>query len=279
MICSDPAEIFQGVVIVTVPHMDDGVLGCGGTIAKFPNKERIYFIYVSDGVGSPAPVIPWLKDAVSPNISMIRMKESQAALAILGVPSENIYFLGLPTRRLGKYIGEIKSSLDSLFRQINPTHVLTPFRYDLHPDHVAVNRATRALARDSKFQSQLFEYFIYYKWRLLPKGDIRKYIPPNHLITIDIQSVADRKREALKCFKSQVTNFYHWQERPVLTQAVLDRFIQGPEVFFKSDLSLSNKAIFTLPTPLIRLAHTLERPLKKKKDQIQTLIRKVILRK
>ena len=99
MMLVDPAEVFKGVVVIAVPHMDDGVLACGGTIAKLPQKERIHVVYATDGMRSPAPVVPWL-DTISPDLGTARMREAKTAMGYLGIPEENIYFLNLPEDRL-----------------------------------------------------------------------------------------------------------------------------------------------------------------------------------
>jgi hypothetical protein len=92
---ADPAEVFQGVVVITVPHMDDEVLACGGTIARLPQKDQIHLIYATDGSRSPAPALPGF-DAASPDLGLIREQESRAALKLLGVPEKNLHFLGFP---------------------------------------------------------------------------------------------------------------------------------------------------------------------------------------
>ena len=270
----DPIEMFRGVVLVIAPHMDDEVLGCGGTIARLPNKDRVHCIYVSDGVGSPSPVIPWL-DSVSPDISMIRMKEAEAALKILDVPSKNLHFLGFPGGRLGKFVEEIKSSLSQILRWLNPDHVFIPFRYDRHPDHLAVNRAANALLMNKLVDAELFEYFIYYRSRLLPEGDIRRYIRPNYLISVDIGPESARKRKALECFKSQTIKFYPWQIGPVLSSDLLDEFSQGPEIFFSSHGLPGGNGIFRTPPNWICLVQRFESILKEKKYQAQVILHRI----
>src|SRR4030095_15626732 len=176
---ADPAHEFQGVIVVAVPHMDDEVLACGGTIARLPQKDRIHFIYATDGSRSPAPVLPAL-DAAGPQLGFMRMQESRAALEILGVPSRNLHFLGFPEAKLRKSRKTYKESLIELVRTIKPDHILAPLRYDRHPDHLVVNRATTAALRSRVVKAQLSEYFVYHRWRLLPGGDIRKYIDSKH---------------------------------------------------------------------------------------------------
>jgi LmbE family N-acetylglucosaminyl deacetylase len=270
MMSIDPAEIFQGTIVITVPHMDDGVLACGGTIAKLPQKERIHVIYATDGMKSPAPVLPW-RDSISPDLGVVRMREATVAMGYLGIPEENIHFLGLPEGQLKNHMETMSSSLTELIEQIKPAHILTPFRYDRHTDHLALNHVITAAHQQGLYQAELTEYFVYYRWRLLPAGDVRKYIQPGRLLEVNIQDASAQKRSALDCFKSQTTRFYVWQTRPNLTPMLLDAVSQTPELFLRYDASAPGPAVFDRHVTWIRLAHRLEPFLKKRKDRVVAL--------
>jgi GlcNAc-PI de-N-acetylase len=56
---ADPINEFEGIVVITVPHMDDEVLACGGTIGSLADKDCIHLIYATDGLKSPVPMYPW----------------------------------------------------------------------------------------------------------------------------------------------------------------------------------------------------------------------------
>jgi len=262
----DPTHVFKGKLIFTVPHMDDGVLACGGTIAKLPNKEQVHIIYATDGMRSPTPIIPW-RDRISEDLGEVRMKEARGAMGSLGVPEENIYFLNLPEARLKSYTRALLGLLEELIEQIKPDHILTPFRYDRHPDHLALNRLLTTACHRGVYNAALTEYFVYYRWRLLPEGDVRKYINPQYLLKVNIEEVSAQKRAALDCFRSQTTKFYEWQTRPNLTPQLLEEVSGAPEYFLRYDESLPGPKIFSHAITWIRIAHKLEPFLKKKKDQ------------
>lgn len=267
---ADPVEEFEGVVVVTVPHMDDEVLACGGTIARLPHKDRIHLIYATDGSRSPAPALPGV-DFASPDLGSRRIRESKAALTLLGVPERNLHFLCFPEARLGHCTKEFTNALAKKLRILNPDHILTPFRYDRHPDHLVVNRATTELLQRGLVRAKLAEYFVYYRWRLLPGGDIRKYIHPKHLIMIDINNVSAIKRNALACFESQTTRVYPWQDRPILPAKSLTEVCQNPELFLRYDPAFLGTRIFTNIHAWIRFVHSIETPLKRKKDKCRAL--------
>jgi LmbE family N-acetylglucosaminyl deacetylase len=273
----DPKEVFQGVVLITVPHMDDEVLACGGTIAKLPEKHRIHLIYATDGMKAPEPILPW-RDSVSPELGAIRRRESMAAIMLLGVPRRNVYFLNLPEGRLERNQEQLLVMLSDLIRQIRPNHILMPFRYDRHRDHVALNRVVTSASLRTLEEVQLSEYFVYYRWRLLPQGDVRKYIHTDCMLQVDIGDVSALKRTALECFKSQTTRFYSWQARPTLAPKLLDEVSNDPELFLRYNPALPGALVFNSSVMWIRLAHRLESPLKRLKDRVVALWRRVFAR-
>ncbi len=268
---ADPNKLFRGVIVVAVPHMDDEALACGGTIARLEHKERLHLIYATDGMRSPAPALSWL-DSAAPELGSMRTAESRAALQLLGVPDENLHFLGFPEARLRSHAGAFGRALIKLVAQIQPDHVIVPFRFDRHPDHLVVNRVmTNALHRGD-YNAGLTEYFVYYRWRMLRGGDVRRYIDPKHLVSVDIAAVAEKKRQALECFTSQTTRLYSWQDRPILSKASLDEVCANPELFLRYDPSFRGDSVFTRAHAWIRFVHTVETPLKKRKDRVLALL-------
>ncbi|MEJ2539637.1 MAG: PIG-L family deacetylase [Gemmatimonadota bacterium] len=252
-----PADLFAGTVVVVAPHMDDEVLACGGLVARLPDKARIHFVFATDGMRSPAPVLPW-RDATRPDLGALREDESRRAARILGLPEGNTHFLRLPEAELPRHEGDLRRRLDERFRDLDPDHVLVPFRYDRHPDHLAVRRAVVEARRAEVTRAMITEYFVYYRWRLLPKGDVRRYVRPEHLIRVDIDAVAGLKREALDCFTTQTTRFFDWQTRPILRPELLDEECVGPELFVRCDIDVPDGRLFTGLVPWIRIAHRLE---------------------
>ena len=266
----NPAELLAGTVLIIVPHMDDGVLAVGGTIASTPSKENIHVVYATDGMGSPEPIIPW-RDQITPDLGATRMQEAQAAMGYLGVSQEQIHFMALPDGQLNKHRDVLKQRLFRLIEDIQPDVVMLPFRYDRHPDHLAVNKVMTAAAGNGLYRGILIEYFVYTNWRLLPERDVRRYIRQELLYEVDTSEACKHKRTALDFFKSQTTRFYSWQLRPNLTPQLLDKVSQSPEYFLRYDAALPGPAIFDRMVPWIQTAHRLEPFLKKRKDQAVAL--------
>jgi LmbE family N-acetylglucosaminyl deacetylase len=250
-------DALAGTVLVVAPHMDDEALACGGLIASRPDPRRVHVVYATDGMKSPAPIVPW-RDAISPDLGERRRHESIAAMALFGVPETNLDFLGLPEAELPQHIDALAHGLNERIAALRPDCILVPFRYDRHPDHLAVNRAVTALKRSGATQAALLEYFVYHRWRLLPRRDVRAYVRPEYLLRLDIRAVAGLKRAALDCFETQTTRFYEWQTRPILQPALLDEECGGPEQFLRYDPALPGGRVFTGWVTWIHVVHWLE---------------------
>jgi LmbE family N-acetylglucosaminyl deacetylase len=260
---SDPIELFPGTLMIVAPHMDDELLACGGVMALLPQKQDIHVVYATDGMKSPAPIMA--HDAITPDLGQQRERESVAAMSLLGVAEENLHFLRLPEAELKRHIPSLRRELLAHIMTIEPDHILLPFRFDRHPDHLVINRVLTAAQRQGEIKAELVEYFVYYRWRLLPGGDVRQYIRPPHLLEVNTQPAAALKRRALDCFKSQTTIFYPWQTRPILTPQLLDDTAETPEYFLRNEEGMEGTAVFTHLIPWIKIAHWLEPFLQKRK--------------
>jgi LmbE family N-acetylglucosaminyl deacetylase len=263
-----------GKIVIVAPHMDDEALACGGLIAKLPQKDSVHIIYATDGMKSPAPIIP-ARDKISPDLGKTRMQESIRAMKLLGVPEHNLHFLGLREAQLKGHISSLRSLLSDKIRRIAPKHIFLPFRYDRHPDHLAVNHAIVSDFQQGDTQPQLIEYFVYYRWRLMPKRDIRRYIRPQLLSKLEIGDVAQQKRQALDCFTSQTTIYYPWQTRPILTPKLLDEECRNPEFYLITDGSPAGAAVFSSSVLWIYLVHRLEPFLQRWKYQIGAYLKRL----
>ena len=272
----NPSLILKGVTVIIAPHMDDAVLACGGIIAQLPQKNKIHIVYATDGSRSPHAMFPRYKQDAH-NLTKIRIQEAKAALKILGVSETNLHFLNYPDGQLKHYASEFSNQIIQLIQKVEANQILIPFRYDSHPDHLAVNRlTTRALQKVNQNHIARFEYFVYYRLRLLPGQDLRKYINPHLLYRFDINHHSDQKRTALQCFKSQVTRFYDWQDRPILTQELIEEVCRNQEMLLKNNntKTLNQKeTLFIKYRNYIPLVHYLEPALKAMKDKMVLIIK------
>ncbi len=272
----DPNSAFAGKLLITVPHMDDAILACGGALAKLESVSDVHVVYATDGMASPAPLLPW-ESVGGADLNAIRKAEARKALGSLGLAAEQITFFDFPDGKLNRQKDKLRGKLASLIDTLQPDVALTPFRYDKHADHLILNQVTMAICRHHP-HIQLFEYFVYHHFRLLPKKDIRAYIRPTQLVKIDIEAeTAPHKRAALEHFASQTTRFFPWQTRPNLMPQLLAEVSRSPEYFVRFDPNFANAAIFQSANRWIPIANYLEPRIKKRKDQSMALLRKLTL--
>ena len=268
-------QLLTGRIVIVAPHMDDEALACGGLIAKLPDKDNVHIIYATDGMKSPAPILPG-RDKISPDLGKTRMRESIEAMKLLGVSEHNLHFLCLPEAQLKKHLVSLRNMLRDKIRTLAPRQVFVPFRYDRHPDHLAVNHAIVSEFGQGGMQPQLIEYFVYYRWRLMSKRDIRKYIRPQLLFALAIGDVAGQKRQVLDCFRSQTTIYYPWQTRPILTSSLLDEECQNPEFFLIANDAWVGASIFSSSVLWIRLVHHLEPFLQRWKYRVGAVLKRLL---
>jgi len=127
------------------------------------------------------------------------------------------------------------AKLQEVISRLRPEFVFAPFRYDVHPDHVALNQAIRTVLRRLPSPPVLLEYFVYHRLRFIPGGDVRLALEPGRLLELDAGPVAAVKRAALDCYVSQTSLDYPWQDRPILTKESLRQRCAEPECFLPTD--------------------------------------------
>lgn len=178
-------------IVVLAPHMDDEVIGCGGTVARHVEAGAdVTVIYLTDGRRGAANVNR-LKGAElrSAELELMarRKEEARRALAILGV--RKLSFLDCEDTKLDSD-ATLALSLRAALLELRPDIVYLPFFLEHHPDHRAVSPALIAAVQgtDLSFQCHGFEV-----WTPLF---------PNCAVWID--STMDRKREAMAQYVSQL---------------------------------------------------------------------------
>lgn len=162
-------------VLVLAPHADDEVFGCGGAMAMYADaRVPVDILILTDG------------NARSDE-SQMRMDESRAAAVLLGAMPPRC--LGLCDRGL-VYGDDLVATIVAEIRTAGADLVFAPSLRENHPDHRAVAQAALAALRDLGAGYRLAAY------------EVGVPLIPTHLL--DITSVIDRKRMAMRCFASQL---------------------------------------------------------------------------
>ena len=175
-------------VLVLAPHMDDEVIGCGGTLAlHLAAGARVSVVFLTDGQrGSPAEGAEPPADIVA-----TRKQEAQRALQELGI--SQVQYLGGEDGNLTAATaatGTLAASLRATLESAAPDIVYLPFFLEEHPDHRA---ASALLAAAVKGTGLAFRCHAYEVWTPLF---------PNCLV--DIDATIDAKRRALAHYQSQL---------------------------------------------------------------------------
>jgi len=169
-------------VVVIAPHFDDAALGCGGVLRKHViSGNKVSVVYLTDGRQG----IPRIKD--KKRVERIRKEEARNAMDIIGV--KNIYFLDEPD--CGKGIKEKTiHNLSAIITKTKPDLIYLPWFLDSHVDHVKANYLIYRMYKKTKITCKICAYEI---WAPLV---------PN--ILVDISKEVETKKEAIRCFTSQL---------------------------------------------------------------------------
>ena len=114
--CVSIALAEPGGVLVIAPHPDDEVIGCAGVILRaLEAKKRVTVVLLTNGDGHvalTAVVARKEREQLTPEDFMkagaLRQGHSIAAMKRLGVPREDLIFLGYPDGGLEKKAALIK---------------------------------------------------------------------------------------------------------------------------------------------------------------------------
>ncbi len=194
--------------LVVAPHPDDAELGMGGTIVRLIAQGWTVGILDLTS-GEPTP----LGDPAR------RASETAAANAALGNPwREN---LGLPNRSLEPTLLN-RRALAAVFRRVRPRLLFAPYWEDAHPDHLAATK----LVEDARFWSKLSKSDIpgapHHPARILYYFSVHLRIVERPSLLLDISDQVDAKREALRCYRSQLVDNQP-EGKPTVIDAVCDR--------------------------------------------------------
>jgi LmbE family N-acetylglucosaminyl deacetylase len=196
-------------VVVLAPHPDDETLGMGGTIRLLTeSKKHVKVIFLTNGdkadpsnklsqiVHSENPPHPsllkggkegLLNESHITEYALLREKEAVKALRILGVSEYE--FLGFPDRELLGNKDRLEKAVRRIIDDFRPDMMYSPSIIELNPDHRAAAELSISINMGTSNPGCIFY-------------EITTPIRPNMLV--DITKVFKYKKNALKCYKSQL---------------------------------------------------------------------------
>jgi len=205
------ASLSQGErLLVLAPHPDDESLACAGLIQQvLASGGEVFIVWLTSGDGFEWDVT-LVERTLRPQgrasleLGRHRMQEARSAAEALGVPGQNLYFLGYPDRGLrfllaeanrttpyrstltgvdrvpypgtvsegAAYIGEnLERDFKYVLDRVKPTLLLAPSPRDTHPDHHATADLTRRVLGE-RAELDKVRYWVVHgglEWPL-PKG-------------------------------------------------------------------------------------------------------------
>ncbi|MGD8192363.1 PIG-L deacetylase family protein [Brevibacillus ginsengisoli] len=217
-------------LLVIAPHPDDEALGSAGIIQHAlasGNQVKVVLMTTGDGFTSAVEVNYQL---LSPGPSDYRRMgeerhlETLAAMTHLGVPKENVIFLGYPdggvntlwqsnwdTNNLlratngserapyafsyeknAPYCGEnVVKNLTKIIHDYQPTDIVYPDPNDQHPDHWATNAFVKYVLAEQHYHAQELTYLVHrgdfpVPWLYRPNHSLN---PPHALVGLDTRWV------------------------------------------------------------------------------------------
>ena len=185
-------------VLVVIPHADDEILGCGGTLAKHTAcGDHVHALVVTRGA----------KDLFTQKERARTRSELKQALSVVG--AKGCYFLDFPAPKLDIVPNhKIADGIKKVLASVKPSIVYLPHRGDIHVDHKAVYNATLVAARPT--QGDCIRRLLSYEtlsetdWASPSAEDA--FVPT---VFIDISSHIETKLKAMACYRSQLKDPPH----------------------------------------------------------------------
>jgi LmbE family N-acetylglucosaminyl deacetylase len=218
--------------VIFSPHQDDEVLGCGGMIIR---KRRlgatVYIVFMTDGRASHKSRF------INPlELAELRKIEAQKCARIMGVPEENLIFLGFEDRFLCHHAVEAQIQARHILQTLLPAEIFVPFRREAPADHHATYRIVRDALREINGSDlpaiDLYEYFVWtprlWFWK------IRELFESDTWRRIDVREVQLLKKNALERYRSQMTALFPDPQWATLPQDLLTWSSQPYEYYLKN---------------------------------------------
>lgn len=175
-------------VMVLAAHPDDAEIGCGGTILRLTSAgRRVAIVDATRG------------EVATRGTPQTREIEARAASAVLGLHAR--HNLGL---RDGALFADEASTIVvvEMIRRLRPRILLAHLAVDVHPDHVAVAELARRAFFHAGLRNVAPDAGEPHRPRLLVRYFGNDTAPPT--FCVDVSEWLERKREAVRCYASQL---------------------------------------------------------------------------
>ncbi|MGV0963897.1 MAG: PIG-L deacetylase family protein [Polynucleobacter sp.] len=192
-------------VLIVVPHPDDEVLGCGGSIARHISQgDSVTILILAEGITSRANTRELGRD--SRKLQALRGAALKAS-KILGVTDTVLH--DFPDNRMdGLQLLDVVKVVEKHVNRLRPTVVYTTFSGDVNIDHQICYRAVVTACRPQPGMSVttllVCETLSSTEWQ--PPVNCTQFSPN---FFIDITSTLSIKLRALEAYKAELREWPH----------------------------------------------------------------------
>jgi N-acetylglucosamine malate deacetylase 1 len=189
-------------VLIIAPHMDDEVLGCGGTIVRHVASEDFVTVCVVANRAYDHKYEPGL----------IEQEKASCKKAKEILSYQDLVFLDLPDEQLDHSQIDIITPLEKIVGRCKPDIVYIPHRGDLNQDHRAVFEASRVVCRPNAVHrvTTLRAFEVPSSTDQVPGANEWPFLPNYY---VNIAGSLERKIEAMACYSTESKPFPHPRSR------------------------------------------------------------------
>ena len=185
-------------VLVIAPHMDDEVLGCGGTIIRHVNSgDHVTVCIVANRA---------YNHKYDQNLIEQEKDCCKKAKEILSY--QDLIFLDLYDEKLDQSQIDIIIPLEEVVTKCKPEVVYAPHRGDLNQDHRAVFEAARVVCRPNAGHrvTTLRAFEVPSSTDQVPEALEWPFLPSYY---VNVKSTLGKKVEAMACYSKESKPFPH----------------------------------------------------------------------
>jgi LmbE family N-acetylglucosaminyl deacetylase len=254
-------------VLIVAPHIDDESIGAGGyAIDAMANGAEVYVVFLTAGDCNRFSA-RLMNKTLAPvaasylTVGRTRIGEARKAMQLLGVAPDHYFFLGYPDRGLQDILTNqtavVRSrgtkersvpyddavspgaaySYENLMRDVRhvievaqPTTVIAPVPFDMHPDHRAATDITDLALDDLQLHPSRLGYLVHSgRVKSLVRQPQRALMPPARMQSFSwvTYALSDRvmqtKNDLLMIYRSQRPYVY----------LLRNAFVRRNELFFQ----------------------------------------------
>ncbi len=193
--------------MLIAPHPDDEALACSVVLQQARRMNvPTSVVYITDGDNNPWPQRVWerkwrLDKTDRQRWGRLRRSEACAALRALGLDDAVAVFLGLPDQGMTDLLlrnpASILARIDRVVRAWNPTDILAPSLFDIHPDHSAVGVILRLVLERAAAAGVVID-----QWSYLVHGKSPAF-SESAVSLVQSEKEAANKVRAILCHQTQ----------------------------------------------------------------------------